>query len=233
MDEMDFAKRQIALTLFEVGAFQDKRQSDEGKGFKLKLHEKDPQAPLSPIYLNLRTPDNPKPGPLTPGLVSLIGEVLYAAACRHELQYIRVAGVPRAGNPLAEAFSKAALLFGRPTKIPVLKLAKRECGESRQVVTILEGEYCKGDIVLLIDDLITKADSKFEAIGVLESRGLIVRDVLVLVDREQGGAQQLKKKGYNLWASFTLSGLLDLYLETHQIDQDLYEEIKTYLATSS
>lgn len=46
--------------------------------FELKIHQTNSSAPKSPIYLDLRTPDNPKPGPLTPGFVRMIGEHLAA-----------------------------------------------------------------------------------------------------------------------------------------------------------
>jgi hypothetical protein len=38
----------------------------EFKPKKLKHHEKDPGAPPSPYFFNIRTPDNPKPGQLMP-----------------------------------------------------------------------------------------------------------------------------------------------------------------------
>ena len=75
-------QRQLAQALLEVGAILTAesdhplvitRDGSDGpeRGFRLKLHEKTPLAPLSPIYLNLRTPDNPKPGPLTLEIVEL------------------------------------------------------------------------------------------------------------------------------------------------------------------
>ena len=63
----DHAK--LAQLLFKVGAIKF-------GAFKLKLHEKDPDAPLSPIYLNLRTDRHPEnPGPLTDEMMNLIGSL--------------------------------------------------------------------------------------------------------------------------------------------------------------
>lgn len=84
-------------------------------------------------------------------------------------------------------------------------------------------------MVLLIDDLITKADSKLEAIRVLESHGLVVKDVMVLVDREQGGVQQLEAAGYRVHVAFKLSTLLKYYLESGRMSQETYHEIMEYL----
>lgn len=220
-------KKKLALTLFDLGAFQDKTKSKNGAGFKLKLHEKNPRAPLSPIYLNLRTPDNPKPGPLTPEAVNEIGKILYQIAQKHRLKYDRVVGVPRAGDPLTEAFYK---MSGK--KGSLLRLSKIEEATGRQVSQIIEGGYEVGDGVLLIDDLITKADSKLEAIKILEEEGLQVIGILLLVDREQGGSEQLRKMGYDVYTVFTLSELLKFYLQAGKISQELFNEIKEYLASN-
>jgi len=231
MTEMNDYKRKLALALFDIGAIQDKHQSPEGKGFKLKLHEIDPDALLSPVYLNFRTPDNPKPGPLTPDIIAVIGKELYKMARLSKLRYSHVAGVPRAGNPLSEAFSETATTFG-DYKIPVLELVKEDSDGGRQIVEIIKGECHKGERVLLVDDLITGAHSKLEAIKVLENGGMEVNDVLVLVDRQQGGPEQLKEKGYTFHAVFTFSELLDLYLNAGKMDQATYDEINAYLAAN-
>lgn len=74
----------LGLRYYDVGAFKDKShptavQRGEERGFKLKTHEKQPDLPLSLFYFNLRTDDNPKPGPLTPELVAESGQQLYRA----------------------------------------------------------------------------------------------------------------------------------------------------------
>ena len=90
-----------------------------------------------------------------------------------------------------------------------------------------------GETVLLLDDLVTQADSKLDAIRTLESSGLIVRDVAVLVDREQGGAKQLADAGYRLHAATPFSKLLDYYHRVGKIDEAKYKEAKDYMAASS
>jgi len=234
MTEMSFLKKCIARELFKIGAIQDKSQSPGGKGFKLKLHEKSPGAPLSPFYLNFRTPDNPKPGPLTPDIIEAVGQELFLLACEKELRYDFVVGVPRAGDPIAEAFARTFFLTqGKP--IPVLTLDKEETARGRRVVISNESseiirQTLVGDVPLLIDDLITQSHSKEEATSALEYQGLKPYDVLVLVDREQGGTEQLYKKGYRLHADFKFSGLLDFYLAERLMDKATYNEINAYLA---
>lgn len=214
--------RTLGLRLYDIGCFQDKKQSPGGKGFKLKLHEKNPDAPLSPFYLNLRTPDNPKPGPLTRELVEVIGDLIWEEAELKNCEFDFVLGVPRAGDPLAAAvsdFSGARLL----------RLNKEESASARRIGGALNGEWTAGEPVLVVDDLITRADSKLEAIDVLESHGLVVELVSVIVDREQGGKEELRKRGYDLVSLFSLTDLLDLYVRERRMASTERDEILSYI----
>ncbi|MDP3997291.1 MAG: hypothetical protein Q8P73_02195 [bacterium] len=208
----------------------DKKRSPDGKGFKLKLHEKDPDAPLSPFYLNLRTPDNPKAGPLTPAAVAMIGRKLFRMAQGQELTFDHVAGLPNAGDPIAEAFYHALLASGRT--VGLLKLVKATTADQRHITSLASGAYERGDEVLVVDDLITMADTKLEGIGVLENAGLIVRDVLVVLDRQQGGGKQLLALGYNLRALLTLEELLDIYVGQNVMTNDERRDILDYVRTA-
>lgn len=91
----------------------------------------------------------------------------------------------------------------------------------------------EGDVVLLIDDLITQADSKLGAVNILKSSGLKVHDVVVLVDREQGGAKKLSEAGYKLHAALKFSALLDFYYRAGKIDASKYRESRDYLKANS
>ncbi|HUD21030.1 MAG TPA: hypothetical protein VMQ44_03125 [Candidatus Saccharimonadales bacterium] len=212
-------KAVLATTLFEVGAIKFGE-------FKLKLHETHPDAPLSPIYLNLRTLENPKPGPLTPEVVQLIGAELFEIADLNCLHYDHVLGIPNAGDPLAEAFAHCA-----PVCWPVslLKMTKETGGDKRHIGEIASGVYEADEKVLLIDDLITGADSKLEAIDRVEQAGLTVSNVLVLVDRQQGGASQLTNMGYSVYAVFEMAELLTTYVAKGFITQEKSDEVTTYV----
>ncbi len=209
---------EVADLLFELGAIQF-------GAFKLKLHETQPDAPLSPIYLNLRTRDNPKPGPLTDEALELIGRAMAdVIEYTPRLHFDYLAGIPNAGDPFADVVTKA---LGKNAK-PQLRLGKVETDGKRRIVA--EGQAgTPGKIVLLTDDLITQADSKFEAIGAVMSLEMLVRDILVLVDRQQGGAEQLLAAGYYLTAVLTLEGLLNHYTDTGRIDWEKRMEVIEYI----
>ena len=73
----------------------------------------------------------------------------------------------------------------------------------------IEGLYRAGERVVVIDDIITDGASKFEAIGPLEETGLVVRDLVILIDREQGGRELLAARGYTLHSILTISEVFD------------------------
>lgn len=218
----------LALLLYDLGCVLDRKRSPDGQGFRLKLHEKHPDAPLSPIYLNLRTPENPKPGPLTAGVVVLIGRLLWNLVLdkRAGDHAHRVAGVPRAGDPLADAVS----LY---SELPVLRLSKAEDAGTRKITTVVEGDVIEGQEVLIVDDLITQADSKLEAIEALRSRGLHPRAVYVVVDREQGGVAELERRDIPCFALFTLTDLLDRYVRSGRLTAAERADVLTYLQQST
>ena len=226
----DRIRGDLAVAYMKIGAVLT-RESDhplvktrgKERGFLLKLHEKNPDAPLSPFYLNLRTPDNPKKGPLTPEVVDLGAYCMLLLARRRKLEYDVVIPVPRAGDPYAES-------FGRQANVPCYFLDKDESGEKRRIV-LRGGLPASIKRALLMDDLITEADSKGEAIEAVRDDAT-VHDLIVSVDREQGGGGHLKKWGCTLHANFTISELLDFYVLRGMMKRDLRTEIRTYLGLS-
>lgn len=208
----------LANRLFTVGAVQFGQ-------FKLKLHEQHPDAPLSPIFFNLRTPDNPKPGPLDPELVQLIAAEMVAIFPPRQ-QFQGVAGVPRAGDPFAAAAAKLL-------RCPRLQLAKSETAERRSVTQLVGGLYHIDDTIVVIDDLITAADSKLEAIRIFLRYGLLVRDVVTLLDRQQGGRELLLAAGVQLRSVFTASQLLNHYRDTSAITTEQHAAVADYWAGSA
>lgn len=186
--------------------------------FALKMHEKNIEAPLSKIYINLRN--------LPPELLEQVGQQM-AEMPLDEKPDVCV-GIPDAGYPIAESFAAAAgILHTR-----VLGKATDESG--RQIVPIpFATRVGEGKTALLVDDLITRADTKFEAIHSLEQIGFKVTGIAVLFDREQGGTAQLEQAGYKVYAATKLSDTLDYYLNTDQISQEKYTTVKNYLAQAS
>ena len=146
----------------------------------------------SPFYIDLRIVIS------YPPVLAEIGSRLAAEVARHRAD--RIAGIPYAGLPLAVA---ASLAGGIPLVYP--RREAKSYGTKRQI----EGLFEAGEHVVVIDDMVTDGTSKLEAIAPLEAAGLIVRDLVVLIDREQGGRERLAAKGYRLHAVLTITACFD------------------------
>lgn len=184
--------------------------------FVFKHHEQFPDAPLSPMYVNLRSlPEN---------LVEKIGEVMKEMGFEEKADVC--SPIPKAANPLAESFSKQS-------GIPMIHIFdKEETTEKRRIIPLAGAPKGEGKKLLIIDDLITKAASKLEAIKVAEDLGYKVIGVVVLVDREEGGSAELAKHGYKLYAAVKLLDLLKYYLEKNMITKNQFDQTMDYLNQS-
>ena len=203
-------QRAFADALLAVGAVRF-------GAFRLKLHESQPDAPLSPIYVNLRVLRS------YPDALDAAVEVLAEMIEAHHLVFSRYADIPMAATPLVAVLSHR-------TRVPML--TPRE-PKTHGLTGSIDGFYTPGETVLLIDDLVTHADSKLEAGLVLSENGLRVQDVAVLIDREQGGAAQLAAAGYTLHAALRLSQLLDYWQASGGLDAATAARVRAYLATSA
>lgn len=216
--------KKVAKRIFEKGAFKF-------GAFKLKLHDLNPKAPLSPFYINLRDQNNPKPGPLDWSDYDLIVLSMLRAIREGDIIFDAIAGIPNAGDPIINALVGLMIHDSSWNQgaFRVIELKKVEENGKRKIVPSPGFEYKVGERILLVDDLITQADTKLEAIAAVEGSGSIVVGVVVLVDRMQGGREQLEKAGYKLFASFTIKDLLDFYLEEEMISLDKYTESWEYV----
>lgn len=217
-------KTALALQLFDIGAFKTKEQSADGKGFKIAKHDKDPSLPLSPFYINLRTHDNPKPGPLNEKILTTIGASLFSVARENRLVYDGIVGIPNAGTPLAKALADTD-----PNEPSVFKLGKEVRGGKRTITGFVDAAPEKDSTLLLVDDLITTAHSKLLALEALKKEGVEVRDIIVLIDREQGGTKELEQLGHRTHTVLTITELLDSYLAHGKVSSGEIREIREYL----
>ncbi len=165
----------------------------------------------SPIYIDLRNIVS-YPELLT-NLAFLLKEDINTSVQR-------ICGVPYAALPIATMISTQ-------TGLPML--IKRKEAKSYGTKKILEGIHTPGDKVVLIEDVITSGQSLMETIKVLEEEGLIIEQILVVMDREQGGMKKLTDLGYKVTALFSVSSLIDLLISEKKINIDTYNEVKIFL----
>ena len=130
-----------------------------------------------------------------------------------------VAGVPVGGLILAMAYSLE-------TSIPVIYPRQQPQGTGTRGI---EGSYEPGARALLIDDLITTGSSVIETVHFMAEHDVVVKDAVVLIDREQGAAEQLRHNGINLISILKLEVMLNYYYAKGFIDSPLYERCVQYL----
>src|SRR5438874_11746797 len=168
---------------------------------------------VSPVYVDLRVLVS------HPDALRAAGEML--ASFLRSLSFDRIAGIPYAGLPLGVA---TALAGGFP--LCYARKEAKEYGTQR----LIEGEFRPGERVVLIDDVITDGGAKIEAAAPFREAGLIVEDVLVLVDREQGGAQTLAAASLRLHSLITLREVVASLRRAGRIDDDMAASVERYLS---
>jgi orotate phosphoribosyltransferase len=134
-----------------------------------------------------------------PDLLGPLGDALAEAVSEHEPEARRIAG-PELG---AVALAAAASLKGGLPFLIVRKAAK-DYGTSNR----LEGVYEEGECVCLVEDVVTSGGAAIEAVEALRAAGLRVSNAICVVDREEGGVDELARHAVRLRPLFRASELL-------------------------
>lgn len=185
--------------------------------FAFVHHEKHPQAPLSPIIVNLRN--------LPDSLSRKIAECMAEMTLKQTPDFCT--GIPNAAIPYAKEFSNV-------TKIPYVTIFEKDDQPgSPRILPAKDAAKGQGKTILIVDDVITKGESKFRAFKVAEDLGYKVMGLIVLIDRGEGGKEMIEQAGYQFYAPLTLIGLLDYYLKKGTITQKQYTESVEYLNQSN
>jgi orotate phosphoribosyltransferase len=167
---------------------------------------------LSPYYVDMRLiPSDPEAFRRVIGFyTTVLGTTLTS-------RIQRLAGIPTAGIAYA-----AVLAFNLSKPFLYVRKEEKEHGRGRKIEGILQ----PADRVLIIDDVITTGKNTVDAVEAIRSEGGIVEDTLVLLDRQQGGAANLKKAGVKLHAFATMAHIADRLNARGMIDEEQLKEIK-------
>jgi orotate phosphoribosyltransferase len=148
---------------------------------------------------------NCKPVTLDPEGMNLIGRVLFGM--------VRGTGVTAAGgltlgaDPLANALSVISFQEGEPVKSFIVRKDVKAHGTKSAV----EGSVAKGEHVVVLDDVITTGGSTITAIEKAREAGLIVDRVIALIDREEGGLENILAMAGRVDAVFTRTEIMERY----------------------
>jgi orotate phosphoribosyltransferase len=134
-----------------------------------------------------------------PELLRELGERLAAAVRRAEPDAVRLAAPALGAVALA---ASGAMASGLP--FIIVRGEAKEYGTGNRI----EGPYGPGELVCLVEDVVTSGGALCEAVEAVRAAGLVVRHAVCVVDREEGGADALARLGVRLDALYRAGPLL-------------------------
>jgi orotate phosphoribosyltransferase len=135
-----------------------------------------------------------------PRLLRALGERIAGRARESAPDAVRLAGPELGAVALA---ASASLASGLPFLI-VRKEAKGYGTDNR-----LEGLFDPGEEVCLVEDVVTSGGAAVAAVDALREAGLVCRNAVCVVDREEGGADELARRAVRLVPLFRASELIE------------------------
>ncbi len=115
-----------------------------------------------------------------------------------------VGGLTMGADPIAYAIAYTSFLDGNPVNAFSVRKQAKSHGTGRRV----EGCMASGDRVVVVEDALSTGNSALDACAAVEAEGGVVQAVIALVDRESGGAEAVRRAGYEVASLFRISELL-------------------------
>ena len=151
---------------------------------------------LSSFYVNC------KPTTLSPRGMYLVGHLMFEAV--KDLRPQGVGGLTFGADPIAMATAFASELQGMPIEAFSIRKTKKDHGIAQWV----EGDLPSGARVVVIDDVATTGGSTIQAVARARENGLEVIRVVVLVDRQEGGLDNIRQHVPDVRALITRDELM-------------------------
>ncbi|TAK23310.1 MAG: phosphoribosyltransferase [Chloroflexota bacterium] len=158
-------------------------------------------------------------------VAEIIASEIQAGQSRRRPRFERfslVAGVPFGGLQLATAYAlgtDTSLVYVHP-------------GRPGDDGNAIEGRFVEGDHVLILDDLMTGGRSIIRTTEFLSEYNLVTRDAIVLIDREEGGAERLRERGIRVASILTLRQLVTYLHESDLVAHDQFHRTIEYFDRS-
>ncbi len=126
-----------------------------------------------------------------------------------DLKFDRIAGIPYGSLPTATGL---ALRMERPMIFPRKEVKTYGAGK------LIEGHFQAGETIVVVDDILISGKSVMEGAAKLQSAGLKVEDIVVLIDHEQGVKDKLQVNGYRAHSVLALSEIAQILYQANRID---------------
>ncbi|PRD36431.1 UNVERIFIED_CONTAM: Uridine 5'-monophosphate synthase [Trichonephila clavipes] len=170
--------------------------------------------PISPFYIDLRH--------ITchPKVFNAVSEAIYLKMVNLNLKADTVCGVPYTALPIASYLCSHH-------EIPML--IKRKERKDYGTKKMVEGIINPGESCLVIEDVVVSGASIIDTVADLRKEGLVVTDCITILDRLQGGEENLRKVGIKLHSLFTIKDLFSLYCSLNDVGESEVERVNNYL----
>jgi uridine monophosphate synthetase len=140
-------------------------------------------------------------------IVGAYGDIL------ETLSFDRIAGIPYGSLPTATGLS---LRLQRPMIFPRKEVKAYGAGR------LIEGHFQPGETIVVVDDILITGNSVIKGAQKLQSAGLKVNDIVVLIDHEGGVKEKLKDNNYQAHAVLTLSEIAETLYEANRITEEQF-----------
>ena len=140
-------------------------------------------------------------------LVGSVGwELVKATARVRKVRVDSVGGLTMGADWMALSIGIAAHLEDSQAALRVFSVRKsaKEHGRLKRI----EGNFSPGDSVVVVDDVITTGGSTIQAIDAIEEAGGRIAFVIALVDRQEGGRENIEKRGHRVVPIFTRADII-------------------------
>ena len=134
-----------------------------------------------------------------------VGNIFYELIANLDIKGI--GGLTLGADPIALA---TAMIAGQKG-YDLISFVIRKESKNHGLKKCIEGDVHPGDRIVIVDDVITTGGSTIQAIEKADQYGLYIVKVVVLVDREEGGRENICNKGYEVESIFTKSELFEEY----------------------
>lgn len=140
----------------------------------------------------------------------LCGELLHGlirqVQTERRVQVDATGGLTMGADPLALASGMYSEFAKDKRILEVFSVRKTPKGHGQ--TKLIEGNFKRGQTVVVLDDVVTRGESTLKAIDAVEQEGGKIAFVVVLVDRQEGGRQKIEERGYAVYPLFTKDDLL-------------------------
>jgi orotate phosphoribosyltransferase len=147
---------------------------------------------------------NCKPTTLDPEGMNLIGAIIFDLL--KDTDITAAGGLTLGADPIANALAVISYQKGKPIKSFIVRKDIKDHGTKNAI----EGNVGSGEKVVIIDDVITTGGSTITAIEQARKAGLIVEMVVTLIDREEGGRENILQHVDNIKSILTRTEIMQL-----------------------